>query len=132
MRIFPPAWVTLHADNPDGRATDGATVVERVYLGPIGFEAAVRLVDLVDEPDGSRPRFALTWSTVEGHPERGVETFAIEAADDGAIELTITARSRPAMALVWLGYPVARWLQRRYSTAALARLAAAVRGVETH
>lgn len=130
LSIFPSRLVTLHADSHDGRATEGATVIERVNVGPLGFEAAVRIITLTAEtgPPVAGSRFEMTWATVEGHPEQGVETFGVEWRDDGSLKLTIRAGSRPAMLAVRLASPLTRLIQRRYSRAALDRLAAVARG----
>ncbi|MEO7118518.1 MAG: DUF1990 family protein, partial [Candidatus Limnocylindrales bacterium] len=74
------------------------------------------------------PRVSVTWTTVKGHPERGLEEFSAERLDGGAIRIDIRSKSRPAQLLVWLGYPVTRWIQRRYSNAAVGHLAAIGRG----
>jgi uncharacterized protein (UPF0548 family) len=56
----------------------------------------------------------------------GEERFSIEWHSDDAVWYDLLAFSRPGHWLIWLGYPCARRLQRRF---ALASLAAMVRAV---
>ncbi len=128
LRLFPENAITLAADSTHGRAAVGATVLQRVTFGPFALESAVRLTALETSDDTDRETVSLTWATLDGHPERGIETFSATRGPDGSIILTIRARSRPGTRLVRLGTPFARWLQRRYSRAALAHLAAIARG----
>lgn len=124
LRLFPPESIVLHADTPDGRAALGATVVQRLFLGPLGLESGVRITQLEDGWDAGSRHVSLTWATLEGHPERGVETFSASLGGDGAIRLGIRARSRPGLLLVRLVSPFARRLQVRLSHRSLALLSA--------
>ena len=67
-----------------------------------------RVVDVIDE--ASRKGFS--YGTLSGHPESGEEQFLLEQRDDGRIDFTITAFSRPASTLAKLGGPVSRAAQR--------------------
>lgn len=123
VRVFPEDLVRLEVDSSTG-GVPGAIVVQRAELGPFAVESAVRIADVRDEPTVA----ALTWETLEGHPEIGRETFTAELVEDGTIEITIRAQSRPATLLVRLAKPFARWLQRRYSRASVRYLADVARG----
>ncbi len=125
LRLFPPQSISLYADTPDGRAALGATVVQHFFLGPLALESGVRIVGLEDRADDSSRHVSLTWATLKGHPERGIETFSATLGSEGVIELAIRARSRPGLLLVRLGAPLARRLQMRLSRRSLEHLAAA-------
>jgi len=125
LRLFPPQSIMLHADTPDGRAALGATVVQHLFLGPLGLESGVRITKLQDGWEAGSRHVSLTWATLEGHPERGIETFSASLGADGAIRLGIHARSRPGLLLVRLVSPFARRLQVRLSHRSLALLSAA-------
>jgi len=124
LRLFPPQSISLYADTPDARAALGATVVQHFFLGPLAVESGVRIVGLEDRADDASRHVSLTWATLKGHPERGIETFSATLDSDGVIQLTIRARSRPGPLLVRLGAPFARRLQMRLSIRSLALLAA--------
>ncbi|MDQ3449211.1 MAG: DUF1990 domain-containing protein [Chloroflexota bacterium] len=126
LRLFPPQSIVLHADTPDGRAALGVTIVQHLFLGPLALESGVRIVGCEDGAGAGPRRVSVTWATLKGHPERGVETFSASLGSDGAIQLGIHARSRPGTLLVRLGSPLARRLQVRLSHRSLALLEAAV------
>jgi uncharacterized protein (UPF0548 family) len=78
----------------------------------------VRVVYVVDEP--TRQGFA--YETLTGHPESGEEAFVVERRGE-AVWLVVTAFSRPAYAVLWLGYPVLRAFQEVYTRRYLRALA---------
>jgi len=125
LRLFPPHSIVLHADTPDGRAAVGVTVVQHFFFGPLALESGVRIVACEDGAGAGPRRVSVTWATLKGHPERGVEAFSAALGSDGAIHLGIHARSRPGMLLVRLGSPLVRRLQVRLSHRSLALLEAA-------
>ena len=93
---------------------EGAVAVLRLGWGPVGVNAPVRVVYIVDEP--RRKGFA--YGTLQGHPESGEEAFVVELQDHGEVALTITAFSRPSTLLARAGGSVGRriqsWVTRRY------------------
>ena len=125
LRLFPPQSISLYADTPDARAALGATVVQHFFLGPLAVESGVRIVGLEDRADGASRHVSLTWATLKGHPERGIETFSARMDAGGMIHVAIHARSRPGALVVRLASPIARRLQVRLSHQSLALLAKA-------
>ena len=93
---------------------EDAVAVLRLGRGPIGVNAPVRVVYIVDEP--RRKGFA--YGTLPGHPESGEEAFVVELQDDDEVTLTISAFSRPSTLLARAGFPISRgiqsWVTRRY------------------
>jgi uncharacterized protein (UPF0548 family) len=121
--MFPPRLLTAHVCTPDGRVAPGATVVQRVSVGPfLAFESAVRVMHVTDDVTETGLRVGYTISTVRGHVERGYERFTLEMDLLGTLRVTVEAASRPATPLAWLGYPVLRWAQRAYTRAMLRRV----------
>ncbi len=110
-RLFPPHRMEARVCTASGRVARGATIVQRVFLGPFAFESAVRVQEIFDDPTFAGRRVGFSYVTLDGHPERGAESFALLLHETGLIELTATAASRPGALLVSLGYPVARWFQ---------------------
>lgn len=119
--IFPPA-VLAFSISPPGEVADGALILQRLRLGPVCLEFAVRVVETWDRhtPDGSDAGF--TYVTLQGHPERGTETFRVQLGPDGQLIVTIEAWSSPGIVLVHLVRPIARIIQRAVTRAALRRL----------
>ena len=117
-RVFPPDRMEPTVCTDDGRVALGATIVQRISVGPVGLESAVRVVELIDErePDGERVGFA--YVTLRGHPERGAERMEV-VRDRGRVELRTRASSRPGGRLVGMGRFVTRRLQVRWTRDAL-------------
>src|SRR6476659_9696745 len=78
----------------DGAARSGTTVVLGQRLGPVWALAPCRVVQHTDAPD----RSGFAYATLPGHPEEGVEEFAV-AREDGATWFEVTAVSRPNVPL---------------------------------
>lgn len=103
-----------------GSLTVGTVAVVRLalpFLGFVGVDAPVRIVDVVDEDD----RRGFAYGTLPGHPEEGEEAFVLSIADDGVVRFTVDAFSRPASRLARLGGPLTSTAQaimtRRYLAA---------------
>jgi uncharacterized protein (UPF0548 family) len=93
---------------------EGAVAVLRLGRGPLGVNAPVRVVYMVDEP--RRKGFA--YGTLPGHPESGEEAFVVELQDDDVVMFTISAFSRPRTLPARACGPISRgiqsWVTRRY------------------
>ena len=85
------------------------------HHGFLSLDAIVRMVYLVEQ-SGCVDRFGFAYGTLPGHGEKGEERFAVEwyHADD-CVHYDVLAFSRPKHLLAWLGYPLARSLQRRFA-----------------
>jgi uncharacterized protein (UPF0548 family) len=106
------------ADTP---LTVGSTVV--VALGFRAFTAIApcRIVWTVDDEDN----FGFGYGTLEGHPERGEESFVIHR-QRGHVTFAITAASCPAGLIPRAGSPVTRMIQKRVTNHYLHALKRAV------
>lgn len=93
---------------------ENAVAVLRLGRGPLGVNAPVRVIYILDEP--RRKGFA--YGTLPGHPECGEEAFVVELQDDDEVTLTIKGFSRPSTLLARASGPISRgiqsWLTRRY------------------
>lgn len=83
-------------------------VLMRLGLGALSLKIPCRVLDVVDE----KRRRGFTYGTLPGHPEAGEERFLLEHLDDGRIQFSITAYSRPASTLAKFGGPFSRAAQR--------------------
>jgi uncharacterized protein (UPF0548 family) len=117
--IFPPERMRARVCGPDAFVATGVTIVQRVRFGPLALETAVRVIEC--EQAAEAARFA--YATLEGHPERGIASFALERR---ASELCFIAEawSRPGNALAQLGRPIARQLQRSITRDAITHFCA--------
>jgi len=112
--IFPPERMRALVCSPDARVATGVTIVQRVRLGPLALETAVRVIECEQTADAAR----FAYATLHGHPERGIASFALER---GPSELRFIAQawSRPGNPLARLGRPLARHLQRSITREAI-------------
>ena len=115
--VFPPtlAW------GPMARPVQlGDTVGLRYRLVPgVHIFFACRVCHVFD----TGQRCGFTYQTLEGHPETGEETFAVEKNEiTGAVVVSLVSWSRLAIPLAGLVRPLARRLQLAAGRAALDHL----------
>lgn len=118
--IFPSRIIRATVCSDDGRVHEGTTIVQQFRVGPFRVEAAVRVVRTWHERSDVTEEVGFAYVTLEGHPERGVETFLLQRTAD-RVTFTIDARSGPGTLLTRLARPVARLAQRRATSAAMER-----------
>lgn len=106
-----------------GSVREGADLRLRLGLGPVAITAPARVVYVVDEPR----RRGFAYGTLPGHPVSGEESFLVELHDDGAVDFTVCAYSRPARWFTRLAGPVGRFLQRAMAGRYLAAIRRATR-----
>jgi uncharacterized protein (UPF0548 family) len=121
-KVFPPLLIHSMVC-PSGRIAKGTTIVQRIVLGPVALEMAVRVIAVWDREDDGVREAGFTYVTVAGHPERGIATFRVRLLEDGRVQVLIDARSQPGLLLTRLERPVARLFQRGITRSALRRLA---------
>lgn len=105
---FDQGWAHAHPDNTPIEPNRTVAVV----FGMLGLWClcSARIVYVVDEPN----RFGFAYGTLPGHVESGEERFLVERLDDGTVWYDVRAFSRPRHILTKIGYPVVRWLQKRF------------------
>jgi uncharacterized protein (UPF0548 family) len=113
-KMFDLGWVSVC--RPGAEIEVGTTVA--VLARHFGFWSLhpARIVFLIDDDDGQLRRTGFAYGTLQGHGERGEETFIIEwrHADDG-VWYDLRSFSKPGQLLTALGYPLARILQKRFA-----------------
>lgn len=82
-------------------------VLMRLGVGPIALRIPCRVVYVINDADVR----GFAYGTLPGHPEAGEERFMLQRHEDGSIELTISAFSRPASRLAKLSGPMSRKVQ---------------------
>ena len=119
-RIYPPSRMTANICARDGMLEEGATIIQRILLGPIGFEVATRVVSTFTEHTGPMTRKGFTYITLVGHPERGIATFSVSRDDTThQVVLEIETYSEPGHWLSRVVLPLTRLIQRRSNEQAL-------------
>lgn len=93
------------------RAEPGATVTIFLGFGRWSLSAPCEIVWVVDEP--RRKGFA--YGTLQGHPERGEESFVVERDERDVVWLTITGFSRAGKWYTKVAGPLAVLLQHVYA-----------------
>ncbi len=106
-RIFAPARMVSRVCAADGRVSVGATIIQRVLLGPVAIETAVRVVEV----ERTLERASFAYATLLGHPERGIASFAV-IRDGARARFEAEAWSRAGSWITVVGRPVSRALQR--------------------
>jgi uncharacterized protein (UPF0548 family) len=108
-KTFDFPWVRLCY--PDTPIEVGRTLA--VAIEHFGFYSlnATRIVYTLDEP----ARFGFAYGTLSEHGEIGEERFSVEYSPSGEVWYDLYAFSRPGSVLPRLGYPFARYLQKRFA-----------------
>jgi uncharacterized protein (UPF0548 family) len=121
-RMFPERLLLPRLASLDGRVAEGTVVAFRFRLPlvPLAFESAVRVVETWDRTEADARAAVFAVATLEGHVERGFETFEVRLErSSGRLTFAIDAWSRPAWWLARLGGPITRRFQLAASRAAL-------------
>jgi uncharacterized protein (UPF0548 family) len=107
-KAYALGWTKIY---PNSQPEQGQTFC--VAVNHFGFYSlsSLRIVYVIDEPR----RFAFAIGTLPGHVEKGEERFMVEWLSDDSVHYDLLAFSKPQHALVYLGYPVARQLQKRFA-----------------
>ena len=109
-RMHSRAGLKVHAS--DSPLALGTVVEMHWGVGSLSVKIPCRVVALIDEPR----RRGFAYGTLKGHPEAGEEQFLLEQREDGSIEFSIVAFSRPASRLAKVAGPVSTLAQRYVTT----------------
>jgi uncharacterized protein (UPF0548 family) len=114
-KIYPPQRMKAHVCTSDGRVCRGAVIVQRISLGPVAIEAAVRVLEF----ERLENRVGFAYVTLPGHIELGIAAFAVSRID-GGLNLRIETWSRPGHWSTKVAGPFSRLIQRRSTEEAIA------------
>jgi uncharacterized protein (UPF0548 family) len=113
-KMFDIGWAWLV---PAGAPVEVGTTVA-VLAEHYGFYSLnpCRISYTIEEDEGGLVRRGFAYGTLPGHGERGEERFTVEwRREDDSVFYDLYALSRPSHLIAWLGYPLARRLQRRFA-----------------
>lgn len=106
---FPLPWTKIYPNTTELK--EGTVVVVMFRLFGIWWRNSARIVYTFDEPN----RFGFAYGTLPGHIEMGEEVFWIEQDKTGMVSYHIKAFSKPRFWLAKIGYPIARFYQRKFA-----------------
>jgi len=107
-KMFPGTWVAIWpAQTP---IQEGERVLIHARVCGLWWSNACRIVYVIDTPT----QFGFAYGTLPGHVECGEERFLVEKKADGTILYTIKVFSRPLFWMARVGYPIARFYQRKF------------------
>ncbi|HET9927204.1 MAG TPA: DUF1990 domain-containing protein [Rubrobacter sp.] len=113
-KMFDVGWARLVPVEAPVEVGTTVAVLARHY----GFHSLnpCRISYTIEEDEGDLVRRGFAYGTLPEHGERGEERFTVEwRSEDGSVFYDLYALSRPNHLLAWLGYPLARRLQRRFA-----------------
>jgi len=113
-RMFNIGWAKLVPANPPVEAGTTVAVLAKHY----GFHSLnpCRISYTIQEDEVGLARRGFAYGTLPEHGERGEERFTVEwRREDDSVFYDLYALSRPNHPIAWLGYPLARRLQRRFA-----------------
>jgi uncharacterized protein (UPF0548 family) len=112
-RMFQLGWTRLcWPDAPIAMSTNVAVLIRHFGFWSLN---ACRVVYVIDESIGPVRRYGFAYGTLLDHAESGEERFMVERHEDDSVWYDIFAFSRPRAWQARVGYPIARWLQRRFA-----------------
>lgn len=98
---------------PDGTPyiTAGMTAVLKIHQFGRSFDAPVRVVYVIDEPD----EVGFAYGTLDGHPASGEESWVVDKRADDSVWIVIRVFSKPSSLKYRLAGPVLRQVQKRFT-----------------
>lgn len=93
--IFAPSLMEGFIFSSTDEIEKDAIIGQRVFLGLVALEMAVKVIDVFDEDEATSRKSGFTYQTLKGHPEEGCATFSIEQnLKSGQITFTIASISK--------------------------------------
>lgn len=83
----------------------GDSAIQRIRVAGRRFEAPIRVISVLDEPNAH----TVTFGALEGHPEKGEERMRVTIADDESVHFELRVVWAPN---VWWLYPTMPWFKR--------------------
>ncbi len=123
-KMFDFSWV--HLCWPNAPIEQGSVV--GILVNHLGFWSlnAARIVYVIDEIDGVE-RYGFAYGTLADHAESGEERFLIEYnLANASVWYDLYAFSQPKQLMASLGYPISRWLQKRFAIDSMKAMSNAV------
>lgn len=116
-KMFDLDWIELFPKRPSVQVGSAVAVVVQ-HLGFCSVNIS-RIVYVIDEES----RYGFAYGTLPCHSEAGEERFLVEHdKTTGEVWYHLYAFSKPREALARIGYPISRYLQKRFARESLAAM----------
>ena len=115
-RMF-PSWLAT-VGYPDSPIEEGQVLAVIARFGFLRWVNFCRILSLVEETGPVR-KWGFVYGTLREHALKGEERFQIEMYPDGAVWYDLLAYARPHHVLSWVGYPLARVLQKKFAASSI-------------
>lgn len=126
--MFPSGWAWIEPRDVPIQTGQTLAIVANIF--GVHWLNACRIVYTLDG-SGAERRFGFAYGTLPDHVETGEERFSVEWLDDDSVWYDLKAFSHPRLWVVWLGYPLARLLQKRFVRESLAKMKRAIELTQT-
>lgn len=117
--MFPSGWAWI--EPKDAPIHTSQTLVMVAKLFGTHWLNACRIVYTLDGT-GPERRYGFAYGTLPDHIECGEERFSVEWLEDDTVWYDLKAFSHPRLWVVWMAYPLARLLQKRFVRESLAKM----------
>lgn len=107
-QMFPGDWANIFTSKTPIKKGETVSIYVRVF--GTWWCNSCKIVYTFDEPN----RFGFAYGTLTNHFEQGEEIFMVEKDESGRVFYKIQAFSKPRFWLVKLGYPMARFFQKKF------------------
>ncbi len=107
-KMFPGGWACIWPEATP--ISEGEVVAMQAKVMGVWWLNSCRIVYVVDSHD----KFGFAYGTLPGHAECGEELFMVGKTSDGTVRYALKAFSRPRVWVARLGYPTARFYQRKF------------------
>ena len=106
--MFPGGWARIYSDTTPIEV--GRVVAMCARVMGLWWLNCSRIVYTVNEPN----RFGFAYGTLYHHAESGEELFQVKMYENGEVYYELQAFSRPRHWMARLGFPLARFYQRKF------------------
>ncbi len=119
-KIFPASIMKHKVCTEGGTIERDALILQRIKLGPICINTAVKVLEKIQEDTSDLKRSEFRYGTLLGHPEKGEAWFRLTLNKASRlIKFEMGASSKPGNILSSLGTPISRYLQKTITQLAL-------------
>lgn len=118
-QMFPDGWTEIHPEKPEFQADVVVAMLARCF--GLWWLNGCRIVYTLHEREPVS-RFGFAYGTLPSHVEAGEEQFSIVWDKDDRVWYEIYSFSRPSHWLARLGFPLARFYQKKFVRHSMAQM----------
>jgi uncharacterized protein (UPF0548 family) len=119
-KIFPKSVMKFVIGSPTGTIEKDVLIFQRVKLGPICINTAVKVLRTIKEETAFHRKSEFRYGTLVGHPEKGEAWFRVTLdKTTQLVKFEMGASSTAGNFLARLGTPMTRFIQKTMTLMAL-------------